>query len=56
MKTPKWLIRNVKDLTLEDAIEAHEAGISFICGDGKLQQVQGNVARQILNILEARGE
>jgi hypothetical protein len=50
------LTSKIKDLTLEDAMKAHEAGINFVCGDGKLQQVKGNLARQIVRILETRGE
>jgi hypothetical protein len=55
MKTlPKWLNTPIKNLTIQDAIEAHEAGVSFECGDGRLQRTVGDVKKHILNVLERK--
>jgi hypothetical protein len=51
MKIPKWLNTKVKDLTLEDAMQAHEDGVDFVCGDGKLVSAQASTRPIITNIL-----
>lgn len=51
----KWLERSVRDLTLEDAIEAYTDGVCFICGDGKLRHiVRETNTKDILDVLNGR--
>jgi hypothetical protein len=36
MYPPIWMLKQVSDLTLEDAMEAYDDGFDFVCEDGKV--------------------
>lgn len=44
----KWLNSSIKDLTIADALYAWIDGVEFVCGDGKLKQITGKMAKQLL--------
>ena len=47
----KWINTKIKDLTIEDAIDAWRCGIYFTCGDGKLKNVGSKTHSDIINRL-----
>jgi hypothetical protein len=54
MEMPNWLVTKINDLTLLDAIQAHESGINFICGDGRLKHISSMSSVQLLDILRRK--
>lgn len=36
---PSWFTTSVKDLTIEDAIKASNAGVNIVMGNGKIQTI-----------------
>lgn len=46
--TRKWLNSKVKDITIYDAYSAWMDGVEMVCGDGKLKQLTGVMAKKII--------
>jgi predicted transcriptional regulator len=54
MKNRNWINKRIKDITLEDAMEANNDGVDFVCMDGKLAQVVTDSNNKLLSIIRGR--